>query len=250
MRKIILALFLVAIAFAGTARAQAAYPDEYALRPLLLPTEMLQLRVPVDFNISDGADGKPVNIPLEIRIGLTSELELRIFHPVLGLCISGKPGCPKVYNDLAVGMLYSVMKERGMELAVLGALEVASFTSPAKLRLDAGVAFKYIQSQFSIATSGYLGVGLNNRSNNGDAIFIPFEFAYQLTPAFALFGETGLYGSTKNFANDWTMPLGVGINFLVRHAFDLGSEIKLNNAIGNGSSGSRLFLVYAAWRTQ
>jgi hypothetical protein len=250
MKKILLPILLATVAVSVTAHAQTSYPDEYVLRPLLMPTGMFQLRVPVVFNISDGADGKPVNIPFEIRLGLTDQLELRIFHPVAGLCISGKPGCAKVYNDLAVGMLYRVMRERDMEFAVLGALEVTSFTSPAKLRLDAGVAFKYIQPRFSIATSGYLGVGLNHRSDNGDAIFIPFEFAYQITPAFAIFGETGLYGSTKNFANDWTMPLGVGINYLVRHAIDLGAEFKLNNAIGNGSSGSRIFLVYAAWRSQ
>ncbi len=247
MRKLILAILLGTVAFAGTARAQTTYPDEYALRPLLLPTEMLQLRVPVVINLSEGSVGSPVSIPFEIRLGLTDEIELRLFHPGNGLCLKG---CGKHYNDLAIGMLYSVMKERGMHLALLGALEVASFSSPALLRLDAGVAFKFIQPRFSIATSGYVGVGLNNRSENGDAIYIPFEFAYQLTPAMALFGETGLYGSTKNFGNDWTMPLGVGLNYLVQHAFDLGAELKLNNAIGNGSTDSRLFLVYAAWRNQ
>jgi hypothetical protein len=247
MRRIIFAVFLGTVALAGAARAQTAYPDEYALRPLLLPTEMLQARVPVVINLSAGSVGSPVNIPFEIRFGLTDDLELRLFHPGNGLCLKG---CSRHYNDLAVGMLYSVVKERGMQLALLGTLEVASFANPALLRLDAGVAFKYIQPRFSIATSGYLGVGLNNRSENGDAIYIPFEFAYQLSPAAALFGETGLYGSTNNFANDWTMPLGVGINYLVQHAFDLGAELKLNNAIGNGSSDSRLFLVYAAWRNQ
>jgi hypothetical protein len=247
MRKKVFILLLVATALAGTARAQTAYPDEYALRPLLLPTEMLQLRVPVVINLSAGSVGSPVNIPFEIRLGLTDELELWLFHPGNGLCLKG---CGKHYNDLAVGILYSVMKERDMQLALLGALEVTSFASPALLRLDAGVDFKYIQPRFSIATSGYLGVGLNNRSANGDAIYIPFEFAYQLSPAMALFGETGLYGSTNNFGNDWTMPLGVGLNYLVQHAFDLGAEIKLNNAIGNGSSDSRLFLVYAAWRNR
>jgi hypothetical protein len=141
------------------------------------------------------------------------------------------------------------LRERGSELALLGALEVTSFTNPAKLRLDVGFAYKYIQSRYSIATSGYVGVGLNQRGQNGDAIYIPFEFAFQLTPAAAIFAETGIYGATKNFGDSWTMPLGVGINYLVQHAFDLGAEFKFNNAIGNGSSDSRLILVYAALRT-
>jgi hypothetical protein len=250
MRKIATGIVLaVALAFAGTARAQGGYPDEYALRPLRLPTGLVQLKVPLVINLSKDSVASPVFIPFELRLGLTSELELRLFHPGLGLCISGhSKGCNRVYNDLALGLLYSVMREQGMELALLGAVEVASFSDPALLRLDVGMAFKYIHAPFSIATSPYVGVGLNHRDGNGDSINIPAEFAYQLAAPTALFLESGIYGPVHGFGDAWTMPLGFGINYLLHHGVDLGAEFKFTSLIGNGSTDGRLGLVYLALR--
>jgi hypothetical protein len=250
MRKFVPALVIAALAFASTAHAQGGYPDAYALRPLQLPTGMVQLKVPVIINLSKDSVGSPVFIPFELRLGLTSDLELRIFHPDHGLCISGQAkGCGRVYNDLGLGMLYSVMREQGMELALLGAVEVASFSSPALLRLDAGMAFKYVHAPFSIAAWPYVGIGLNHRDGNGDSINIPVEFAYQLSPPTALFVESGFFGDAHDFGNSWSSPLGVGINYLLQHGVDLGAEFKFTNLIGNGSGADgRLFLVYFAFR--
>lgn len=246
MRKTALTL-LGFFALAGSAQAQSAYPDEYAARPVQLPEAMLQLHVPVVFSLAPGSFGDYVAIPFEIRLGLSPELELRLFHPVNGLCLRG---CGKKYNDLALGLLYSLIRESDTDLSALGALEVTSFASPATLRLDVGVSYKYFQGAWSIAATPYLGVGLNHRDGNGDGINIPVEFAYQLSHPMALFAISGLYGSTRHFGDDWHMPVGVGLNYLVQHAFDIGAEIVLNNAIGNGNSDSSTFLVYANWRNQ
>jgi hypothetical protein len=250
MRKIVSVLVLAALTFTSAARAQSGYPDEYALRPLELPTGMVQLKLPIVINLSKGAVASPVFIPFELRLGLTDELEMRIFHPVHGLCISGHAkGCGHIYNDLALGMLYSVMREQGMELALLGAVEVDSFSSPVLVRLDAGMAFKYVHAPFSIVTSPYVGIGLNHRDGNGDSINIPAEFAYQLSPLTALFLESGLYGAARDFGNTWSMPLGVGINYLLQHGVDMGAEFKLDDAIGNGAGGdAREFIFYFALR--
>jgi hypothetical protein len=146
-------------------------------------------------------------------------------------------------------MLYSVMREQGMELALLGAVEVTSFSSPALLRLDAGMAFKYVHAPFSIAAWPYVGIGLNHRDENGDSINIPVEFAYQLSPPTALFVESGFFGDAHDFGNTWSSPLGVGINYLLQHGVDMGAEFKFTNLIGNGSGADgRLFLVYFAFR--
>jgi len=250
MRKLALALVLTALTIASTARAQSGYPDEYALRPLQLPTGLVQLKVPVIVNLAKGQVGSPVFIPLELRLGLTSDLELRLFHPVHGLCVSGHAkGCGRVYNDLALGMLYSVMREQGMELSLLGAFEVTSLVSPVMVRLDAGMAFKYVHAPFSIAAWPFIGIGLNHREANGDSINIPVEFAYQLALPTALFLESGLYGSARDFGNSWFMPLGVGINYLLQHGVDMGAEFKLDGPISNGGSGNgREFIFYFALR--
>ena len=250
MRKFVPALTLAALAFAGTAHAQGGYPDAYAVRPLQLPASMVQLKVPVIINLSKDAVGSPVYLPFELRLGLTSDLELRIFQPGYGLCVSGRARrCGHVYNDLGLGLLYSVMREQGMELSLLGAVEVTSFASPATVRLDAGLAFKYVQAPFSIAAWPYVGIGLNHRDGNGDSINLPVEFAYQLSPPTALFIEGGLFGDAHDFGNTWSSPLGVGINYLLQHGIDMGAEFKFTNLVGNGSGpDGRLFLVYFAFR--
>jgi hypothetical protein len=247
MRTLAFALVLGCLAAARPGLA-AGYPDEYALRPLQLPAGMAQLKVPVIINLSRGQVGSPVWIPFELRLGLTDELELRLFHPVRGLCVSGRShGCGRVYNDLGLSMLYSVMGENGMDLALLLGFEVASFADPALLRLDAGMAFKYVHAPFSIATWPTFGVGLNHRDRNGDAVNLPVELAFQLSFPTALFLESGLYGSPHNLSNDWSMPLGVGINYLLAHGVDLGAELKLTG-VGNGGLDGRLLIVYFAVR--
>lgn len=250
MRRILLGILLASVAASGTARASDGYPDEYALRPLQLPGGMVQLKVPVIVNLSRNSVANPVWIPFELRLGLTQDFELRLFHPVHGLCVSGQArGCPRVYNDLAVGMLYSVLREGGMELALLAAFEVASFSDPVLLRLDAGLGWKYVHTRFSIAAWPYVGLGLGHRDRNGDSINVPVEFAFQLSLRAALFLETGLFGSAHSFGDDWSMPLGIGINYLVAHGVDIGAEFKLTGPMGNtGGTDGRLLIVYFALR--
>jgi hypothetical protein len=64
----------------------------------------------------------------------------------------------------------------------------------------------------------------------------------------ALFLESGLFGPTKNFGDAWSMPLGVGINYLLQHSVDIGAEFKFTSFLGNGSTDDRLILVYVSVR--
>ena len=249
MRRLVMAVVLASLLQASHGFAAPGYPDEYALRPLELPPGLVQLKVPVIVNLSRGSVARPVWIPFELRLGLTEELELRLFHPVYGLCVSGRSrGCGRVYNDLGLGMLYSVMREQGMELALLAAVEATSFSDPVLLRLDAGLAFKFVHAPFSIAAWPYISIGLNHRDQNGDGLNIPIEFAFQLSPLTALFLETGLYGALHGFGDNWSSPLGVGVNYLLAHGADIGAEFKLTGPVGNGGADGRIFLAYLALR--
>jgi hypothetical protein len=246
MRWVASLLLPVLLALPTSARAAGGYPEEYALRPLQLPAGTVQLKVPVIVNLSRSSAGKPVWIPFELRLGLSSELELRLFHPVHGICVRG---CDRVYNDLGVGILYSIMREHGMDLALLAALEVTSFSAPALLRIDLGLGWKLVHAPFSIAAWPYASLGLNQRDHNGDSVNLPIELAFQLSYPTALFLETGFYGDAHHFADTWSSPLGVGINYLAENGLDLGAEFKLTNPLGNGgSTDGRLLIVYLALR--
>ena len=248
MRKLVIGslVLLVLAAVGGSAHAQGRYPQEYAVRPLQVPQGMVQLKVPLVINLSRDSDGKPIFIPFDIRIGASNDLELRLFHPVHGICLTG---CGKVYNDLGFGLLYSLVRQRGVELSLLGALEITSFSRPANVRLDAGLGFKVVHWPISFAVWPYVGIGLNHRNENGDSINIPMELAIQISHPTALFIETGYYASTDD-PGDGSGPIGVGLNYLASHGVDLGAEFKLNQILGHTDTGSRLILVYIAIRNQ
>jgi hypothetical protein len=239
-----LSTLLLATLLALPVHAQGRYPDEYALRPLQLPQAMAQVKIPLVIDLSRGNAGKTIFVPLDLRLGVTSELELRIFHPVNGVCLRG---CAKAYNDLGFGLLYAVLNEDAVQASLFGAFEVRSFTSPAQVVLDAGVALAYIRAPFSITAVPYLGIPITDREHLTDWINVPIEFAYQLSRPTAFFVETGLYGSAHD-PNGWSGPIGAGINYLVQHGVDVGAEFKLNTVLGHTDTGSRLVLVYLALR--
>lgn len=228
----------------GTAYAKSGYPDEYALRPIQLPESMVQVKIPLIVDLSRGHAGKPIFVPFDIRLGATNELELRIFHPVHGMCLRG---CDKAYDDLALGLLYSVFDEDHVQASLLGAFEVRRFTSPVQTVLDVGAAFAYIRAPFSIYASPYLGIPITDRANQDEWVNLPIEFAYQLSLPTAVFLETGLYGNAHD-PNSWSGPIGGGINLLLHHSVDVGAEFKLNSVLGHTDTGSRLVLVYLMLR--
>jgi hypothetical protein len=236
---------LLSTLLARPLHAQGRYPDAYALRPLQLPPSLVQVKIPLVIDLSRGHAGKPIFVPLDLRVGVTDELELRLFHPVNGVCLRG---CGKVYNDAAFGLLYSLLRENGFEASLLAAFEVRSFSSPAQVALDVGVDFKYVRAPFSIFVGPYLGLPITDREHQTAWINVPAEFAYQVSPATAVFLETGLYGDVHDSGN-WSGPLGVGVNQLIQHGVDLGAEFKLNTMVGHTDTGSRLVLVYLAFRS-
>jgi len=243
MIKALLAL-LVTTALALPAFAEPGFPDAYALRPLELPPSMVQAKIPLVIDLSHGHAGDLIFVPFDVRFGVTRELELRIFHPVHGLCLRG---CDRAYNDIGLGMLFSVLEENGLQASLLAALEFRSLTSPVGAVLDAGVAFKFIRSPFSIFAAPYIGIPLSDRNHLDDSVNVPIEFAFQLSAPTALFVETGLYGSAHD-PGGWSGPVGIGINQLLHHNVDIGAELKLNSVIGHTDAGSRLVLVYLTVR--
>src|SRR5512142_3077316 len=110
MRKLILVAFTLVFLLSSAEARATQYPDEYAIRPLQLPGGIVELKVPVVMNLSRDSVASPVFIPFTIRLGMSDDLELRLFHPGRGLCVSGKSrSCDRVYNDLGFGFLYNFL---------------------------------------------------------------------------------------------------------------------------------------------
>ncbi len=229
-----------------TAQAQTGYPDEYVLRPLNVSAGMAQLRLPVVINASKGSAGKPINIPPALEYGVSENLQVALYH-VRGVCLGEKEVCDPVYNDVAFGLVYSFMTSGELQAVALAAVEAWDLKNtdqqPLKLHLPAGVGFKYISNPMSLTLEPQIVVALNHRGEGNDDEFrIPFEAAYQIDPQLAFFATSGLFGR-----DEWAVPIGFGLNFLLHHGLDVGGEFRLNNP--KETTDARQLIFYLNWRS-
>jgi hypothetical protein len=252
---------------AAPARAVAgAYPDEYALRPLTLAAGTFQATLPVVFNLSKNAVLKPVWVPLDLRYGISDVLEVFVSHNVKsrplafggGVCLGGTSrNCNKFYNNLNLGGQYSLLKNAGIELSGIVALEFRQLSSPMELAIDVGVGFKYVGAPISVKIAPMIGIGANKRSEgNKEFLSVPVQVAFQAMPQLAIFLDTGLFGQTSNFGDNYMVPVGIGASFLVEHGLDVGAEFLLPAALAPSAISSdfkgannRTLMVFAAYRT-
>jgi hypothetical protein len=241
------------------------YPDAYVLRPLTVPPGMFQGTLPVVLSLSTNAVLRPVWIPLDMRFGMTDRLEFFVTHNALGaplaagsggLCLGTKQYCPeKAYDNLNVGGQLSFAKGKGLELTGLLAAEFREFSPYLLFAVDVGVGVKYVNAIFSAKTTPRLGIGVNRRStgNEQEAIGVPVQLALQAAPRLAAFVDTGIFGPTNQFSGKYTIPAGVGADFLLRHGFDVGAEFMFpalgrGSAVAGRSTDSRTLMLYAVWR--
>lgn len=293
MRKVSSLVALTALFLAGAARAQEAAPapeaapaadpaaapagdavvapvaapaavggTDYISRGLTQSAGNLQVTLPVVLNLSKEAVLKPVWVPLDVRFGVTDQLEVFLSHaapvgPVAsmgGVCLGGADrGCDKFYNNLQIGAQFSLVKDSAMELAAIGALVVKSLDPDLVAAVDVGVNFKYVAGAIAIKAAPQLFIGANKRSEgNKEGIFVPVQIAFQATPELAAFVDTGIAGSVDHFGDLYTVPVGVGASFAVMPTLDVGAEFMAPAVItgmkGDNAFDSRMLAVFAQWR--
>jgi hypothetical protein len=249
---------------AAAPAAPAVGFEDYALRSLTLSAGTFQVTLPIVLNLSKSAVLKPVWIPLDLRYGVTNELEVFINHGVpggfvfseSGLCLGGeKRGCPKVYNNIVVGGQYSLLKASGAEVSGILALDVREFSPDMRLAVDLGVGFKYIAAPVSVKIAPHLGIGVNKRSalGNKEILAVPLQVAFQAAPQIAVFLDSGIFGPISHFGDNYDVPVGIGADYLVQHGLDVGLEFMLPRVVsgtsGNKAMDSRALMLYAAYRT-
>jgi hypothetical protein len=256
---------------AAAPMAAGAYPDEYALRPLTLAGGTFQATVPVVLNLSKDRVLKPVMVPLDLRFGVNDQLEVFLTHPGMaalssvpvgaspayggGVCIGGTDrGCPKFYNNLAIGGQMSLSKSGGIELSGIGAVDIRQFSPDMLLAIDLGVGFKYVSAPISIKATPVIGIGATKRSDgNKEVLSIPVQVAFQATPQLAAFLDTGIVGPLSHFGDFYGVPVGIGASFLASHGLDVGAEFMLPLVVsglsGNKALDGRTLAIFASYRT-
>jgi hypothetical protein len=255
----------------GPARAPEAAPAEsptagatYVSRGLTVGAGTLQVTLPVVLNLTKDEVLKPIWIPLDLRFGVTNRLDVFVSHNAFGLppafrqsgfCIGGwDRHCLKLYDNVTLGAELSFLKNAGIELAGIGALEFRSL-DPMHLALDLGIGFKYNAGRVAIKAAPQIGIGVNKRDEQvKEFIAVPVQVALQAAPALAVVLDTGLFGPTADFSQTYAVPMGVGAAFAVMPLLDVGAEFMLPYLLcGNPDNkplDTRTLMIYAALRTQ
>jgi hypothetical protein len=156
-----------------------------------------------------------------------------------GLCLSGKPTCQKVYNDLGLNLLFSLFgRGTSLEMATWTQLNFASL-DPATLNLQVGGAMNWVLGG-NVAILAYpnFGLGLNKRDTGntesfGMPVYAYFRAAENIAPVlFTGLGQTTL----DSYGDRVTVPVGVGVLVGASNSFDVGARFDFLNLLGNGGS--------------
>jgi hypothetical protein len=223
-------------------KPRGGYFDEYALRPIVLPSGGVQVFLPLMFNLSKDAVGKPVMISPELSIGLDAQLTFRLYTRNSFRIEKDS----RVMDDLGVGGLYYFSSSGNWQFAGLGAFEIHTFRSPVTASLRIGLAMKYIASPWSVAVDPQIRLGIVNRDRMEDEVDFPVEVAYQYTRETAFFIQTGLFLGEHG---SW-IPLAPGVNYLYSHGLDMGVLFKFPRFLGDGATANaRELWLYLRWRT-
>ena len=247
---------------------------DYVSAPLTTSAGALKVTVPIVLNLSKDAVLKPVWIPLVLAFGVTDQLEVFLSHtgvgtPIAGgagptgggggVCLGGKNrNCPKFYNNVNLGAQFSLLRDNGIQLAGIGALEFRTL-DPMWLAIDLGVNFKYASGPISVRATPVIGIGATKRSaGNKEALSVPVQIAFQASAPLAIFLDSGISGQTKDFGKNYTVPVGIGASFAVQPGLDVGAEFLLPMVVrgsfykdlGIGAADVRYLGLFATYRTK
>ena len=234
----------------------------YVSRGLTVGAGALQVTLPVVLDLSKDEMLKPVWIPLDLRFGVTDQLDVFLSHNYFGLplafrgggvCIGGKDrNCRKFYDNLNLGAEFSFLKKAGVELSGIGALEFRAL-DPLHLVVDLGIGFKYSGGPVAIKAAPQIGIAVNKREEQPkEFIAVPVQIALQATHEMAVFLDTGVFGPRDGFSQEYAVPVGVGTSFAVMPILDVGAEFMLPLVLtgnkDNKALDTRTLMIYAAFR--
>jgi len=246
------------------AAAPAGYPDEYALRPLVVASGMFQGTLPIVLNLSTSNVLKPVWIPLDLRWGKTKQLEFFVNHSTpggsvtsgSGVCLGGTSrNCDGTYNNVNFGAQYSFLNASGLELSGLLAAQFRELSPDMRFAVDVGVGMKYVAAPVSVKLTPQLGIGLNKRSSlaNKEELAAPLQIALQAAPRIAVFLDSGISGKVSHLGDSYAVPIGIGGSCLAMHGLDVGLEFMLEmlakaTTFTGGATDARMLTLFVSWR--
>jgi hypothetical protein len=239
-----LASVLIALG-APTLSYASDYPLEYVKRPQVVLGGMVQLQGNALINLSNGEEFRPVILAPRLDIGLTDDLQLSYFQE-RGFCVND---CT-FFRDLGLEAKYLFVRQESFSFSVFGGSKIDAF-DPFVLQARAGLGF-WVAANDQFAINGSLAtfVGITNRQGNPDMLVFKLQPAFNITPEFAVFFNTGFTASFQQFGDAWRIPLGLGAVVSTDEHVDVGASFDFPTAIAGSRCGlaARTFELFGRYR--
>ncbi len=237
------------------------WPTEIVRRPLTLAEDMLEIVAPANVNVSTGRVADPVYLSPSVYYGVSDGLTVGVRH-LLGLCVTDKGGCPKVYNDVGLDTLWRLRHLAGADLALGVALDAAPIADPFTLAGEVRLVARWAGGPFAFAIAPTLNFGLTQRDSdrvrkrvavafplatypfgwvqdtpgNKEFVSVPASLQIQVLPPIAVVFGMALSGPLDPPAGDfgdlYTIPVGVAAIASPTHMIDLGASLTFGNLLG------------------
>jgi len=201
-------------------------------------------------DVSNDSDNVPFHLPVHVYIGVTDKLalgpihEVGPFYPFGGPCLNCEAARGGgFYNDIGLGILYSLIRDPGFELDFNGDAPVfLNFRGNVFMSVPAGVLGRLALGQIaSMIFDPSLQIGLTSRPDvdggNKDYLWLPIWFYFAATDRVAPFVGTGIGGRLEGWADNFQIPLEGGCLVGVTPNIDLGGVFTFYNLMGHGGSG-------------
>ncbi len=204
--------------------------------------------------------GAPVGLALDLHLGVTDRLTLGLTHSGAaldrlssgwGLCPGGpKQACEHPVSGTALDSVYTVLRRGWLDLALRARLYVAQYEPPLKLRVTVGLAAVFRLGAFVLRTDPHVSLGLSNRrEGNAHALNVPIHMLVALGTHVALYLRTGVRGLLLGFADQYAIPLGLGLLVYPVPRLCIGAQISLRQILGpQNTYKKRDLLIFAGYR--
>lgn len=234
-RIIALTAFSVATAQAGLAFADE-YPEQYTKRPQVVTEKMLQVRGDVAFPLNNGSVAQGIIVAPSAEYGITNEFQLALRHD-RSICINK---CD-FYRGFGAEAKYLFFHPENFSLSAFGGPAINNF-DPFFFQARLGVGFWVGADKFAVNGNIQTGLGLSNRSAaNPDTLALNLQPAYNFTPQFVAFADTGFNSVFDGFGKAWAIPVGVGAFYTIDKVLDLGGDFKFPRLIAASGTGGADF---------
>jgi hypothetical protein len=195
-------------------------------------------------DVSNDGDNVPFHLPIHVYIGVTDRLalgpihEIGPFYPFGGPCFN----CDRVYNDIGLGILYSIVREPRFELVFNADAPVfLNFRDHVQMSVRGGLLGRLALGDVaSFVFDPSLQIGLTARSDadggNKDFLWLPVWFYFRVTDRVAPFVGSGIGGRVEGFGDNFQIPLEGGCIVGVTPNIDLGGVFTFYNLMGHGGN--------------